>query len=456
MDPTRHYFMYMEKAMRANWSAPALSDYEGSIEYSCQELAQAMERLKQEFYALGIKPGDKLAIVGRNCSNWAVAYLAIAAFKGVVVTILPDWEAENIEILITHSDARVLFASHAVLNKIALSRMKHIEVAYSLEDLSIVKGKLPQPIPTPVLIAAQWHLPTDNIDDLALIHYADDDIAFPKGIMLTHRNISSNVMFGQDSIATGPNKSVLSLLPLSQMLGLVFDFLYPLAGGAHIYFVTKALSYDQLLIAFQKVQPYMFVTIPHLIEKIAYKLIIPRVKTVLRRILWRVPIVGHHRRKEAYNRLMRALGGKIEILIIGDGILDKRVEACLRQIRFPYTCGYGVAECGPLVGYEFPKQFAFGSVGKVVDRMEVSIDSPHYHRIPGEILVRGENVTLGYYRDMQLTNTIFTDDGWMRTGDTGTIDKEGNIFLKGKHTAPVVSVDEEDYFKPRAAAKVRR
>ena len=462
MDPTRHYFSYMQSAMRANWDAPALTDYEGTVSYTYHEMADAICALHAQFASLGLRSGDKMAIVGRNCANWAVAYLAIASYRGVVVTILPDWQAENIEILVTHSDAKVLFANEAVRAKVDPARMPNIEAAFALEDLTCQTSQTGQASPTlsysrtnppSPTTATKLTLPTDNMDELALIHYASDDIQFPRGIMLTHRNLSSNVMFGQDCIATGPNKRVLSLLPLSQMLGLVFDFLYPLAGGAHIYFVTHPLSYDQLLQAFQTVRPYMFVTIPRLIEKITHRLIMPKVKTVLRRILWRTPFIAHYRRREAYQTLMEALGGALEILIIGDGILDKRVEACLHQIGIPYTCGYGVAECGPLVGYEFPEQFAFGSVGKVVDRMEVSIDSTHYHHIPGEILVRGENVMLGYYRDMQLTNTVFTDDGWMRTGDTGTIDRDGNIYLKGKHTAPVISVEEEDdYFKPRAAA----
>ena len=456
MDPIIHYFSYMDKAIRSNWNAPALTDYKGAVSYTYGEMAQEIVRLKTFLASAGIQPGDKIAIVGRNCSHWALAYLAIAAYRGVAVTILPDWEASHIEVFLKHSDAKMLFASAAVSGRLNLKNLKAVKTVVTLDDWSVIQSPIsnlqlpPTNHQSPI---SDLEFPTKNLDDLALIHYATDDIEHPKGIMLTHSSISSNVMFGEESIPGGPEKNVLSLLPLSQMLGLVFDCLYPLAGGSHIWFVTKPLSTDQLYEAFGVVKPFMFFTIPHLVEKIVHRMTDPLFKTVADKILWWVPILCLKRRRQARKQLMQALGGQLDILVVGDGKLDRAIERRLKQMHFPYTCGYGIAECAPLLSYEYPKQFAFGSVGKVVDRMEIAIASKHYHRVPGEILVRGDNVMLGYYRDMQATNAVFTDDGWMRTGDIGVKDRQGNLYLVGKNTISMISVeDEEDYFNPRAAA----
>ena len=426
MDPIRSYFSYIDQAIRMNWTAPALSDYEGSLSYSYGQVAEQVVRFRHIFQEVGLCPGDHIAIVGRNAANWAIAYLAIAAYRGVAVTIMPDFAPDKITALLKHADCKALFVGPYVL-----PRLKPY-----LQDLSL-KAVWPfeeiKPADTVQISPDDLHLPMDNQDDLALINYIDDDITIPKGVMLTHRAISSNVMFGQSSISTGPDKHILSLLPLSQMLGFIFEFLYPLAGGAHIYFITKGLTHAQLIEAYQIVKPYMVVSIPHVVERIVHRTTDKDVKTVLRRILWRCPFVGLGRRRRAKQKLMEAFGGKLELLVIGTGKLDYKVEKRLAAMRFPYTCGHGIAECGPMISYEYPKQYRFGSVGKVVDRMEVHIDSPKPLSEPGEILVRGDNVMLGYYGNMNLTNAVLTDAGWMRTGDKGTMDRKGNLFLTGEH-----------------------
>ena len=426
MDPIRSYFSYIDQAIRAHWTAPALSDYEGSLSYSYGQVAEQVMQFGRLFSEAGLRPGDHIAIVGRNAANWAIAYLAIAAYRAVAVTIQPDFAPNKIAALLKHSDSKALFGDSYVLSRLKpYLKDLPLKVRWSFEDI--------KPNDTVTISQDELVLPTDNQDDLALINYIDDGVDIPKGVMLTHRAISSNVMFGQNSIPSGGDKHILALLPLSQMLGFIFEFLSPLAGGAHICFVTKSLSPAQLIEAYRVVQPYMVVTIPHVAESIVHRTTDRDVKTVLRRLIWSCPLIGLHRRRTVKRKLMEALGGKIEIMVIGAGKLDYKVEKRLADMHFPYTCGHGISECGPMISYEYPKQFRFGSVGKVVDRMEVRIDSPKPYSEPGEILVRGDNVMLGYYGNMNLTNAVLTDAGWMRTGDKGIIDRKGNLFLTGEH-----------------------
>ena len=390
MDPIRSYFSYIDQSVRAYWTAPALTNYDGSLSYSYGQVAEQAMRFQAVFREAGLCAGDHIAIVGRNSAQWAIAYLAIAAYRAVAVTILPDYEPDKIATLLRHSESKAVFVGPYVAPRLEpqLKELK-LQAVWKLEDM--------QPAETGDFKPEDFVVPQNNLDDLALINYIDDDIDIPKGVMLTHRSISSNVMFGQDSMPLGQGKTMLSLLPLSQMLGFIFEFLYPLAGGAHIYFITKALSSTQLIEAYRHVRPAMVVTIPHVAERIVHRTTDRDVKTVLRRILWRTPIVALHRRKAARKKLLDALGGKVELLVIGGGKLEPKVEKRLAQMHVPYTCGHGIAECGPMISYEFPRQFKFGSAGKAVDRMEVTIQSHKPRTEPGEILVRGDNIMLGFF-----------------------------------------------------------
>lgn len=452
----KHYMSYIQDVIRTNWDGDAVTDFQGTSGYTYGQLAEKVTWLDLLFERLGLHAGDKIAVCGRNSSNWGVAYLSIAAFRGVAVSILPDFTSESIHELVKHSDARLLFVGPWVKGRIDLDRMPEVETFVSLEDFSIMRSRievLPDEIdrmmrerypqgfrPTDV------HFPIDNMDDVALINYTSGSTGSPKGVMVTHKNLSSNVVFGQTEIPNDPSKRIVSMLPLAHMFGLMFEFLYQLAGGTHVYFITKSITPALLMKAFAEVKPYMILTVPLVIEKIFKKSIFPVIHKPLVNLLWNTPVVNKPIRRKVYNQLMKAFGGKLEILIIGGAALNKDVEHCLRQIHFPYTCGYGMTECAPLLCYANWKTYKEGSCGRVITRMELIVNSNNPHKEEGEVLVRGDGVMRGYYKNLQATDNIFTDDGWMRTGDIGIVDNQGNVFLRGRSKNMILGASGQNIY----------
>jgi len=452
----KHYLQFLQDTMWANWNEPALTDYEGNYNYTYGQLAERVRRMQLLFDALGILPGDKIAICGRNSSNWVVAYLSIAAARCVAVSILPDFTSESIHELVNHSEAKLMFVGPWVRGRIDLSAMPNVETFIAVEDLSIMQSH------TEVDMTAlnnqflklyphgysekDVHLPMDNMDEVALINYTSGSTGSPKGVMLTHKNLSTNVIYGQANIPNHPGLTYVSMLPLAHMFGLMFECLYQLAGGTHVYFVTRSLTPALMLKAFHDVQPYMILTVPLVIEKIFKKKIFPTIQKPIAKVAWYMPGISWLIRHKVYQALMQAFGGRLQFLIIGGAALNEDVERCLRQIHFPYTCGYGMTECAPLICYEVWNKYKFKSCGKVIDRTELKVDSENSRKVAGEILVRGEGVMRGYYKNLQATDNIFTDDGWMRTGDIGVIDRKGNVFLRGRSKNMILGASGQNIY----------
>lgn len=452
----KHYLQFIQDTMWANWNEPALTDYEGVYDYTYGDLAVQIRKLQLLFDALGVLPGDKIAICGRNSANWAVAYMSIAAARCVAVSILPEFTSESIHQLVNHSEAKVLFVGPWVKGRIDTNEMPNVESFIGIEDLKVmqskkqvneeeIEAKFATLYPNGYT-ARDVHMPTDNMDEVALINYTSGSTGSPKGVMLTHRNLSSNVVYAQANIPNHPGLTYVSMLPLAHMFGLMFECIYQLAGGTHVYFITKSLNPVLLLKAFQDVGPYMILTVPLVIEKIFKRKIFPTIQKPLIKALWFTPLVNIPIRKKVYRALMQAFGGKLQFLIIGGAALNEEVERCMRQIHFPYTCGYGMTECAPLLCYEHWSKYVFKSCGKVIDRCELRIDSDNPRKVPGEILVRGENVMRGYYKNIQATDNIFTDDGWMRTGDIGVLDRKGNLFLRGRSKNMILGASGQNIY----------
>lgn len=441
MKSTDHYFTLIQEVMKGNWDAPALTDYDGDHSYTYGQVAEQVARLELMFEHLGIGAGDKVSICGKNCSNWGLAFVAALAHRCVVVSILPDFTTESIHELVRHSDSKLLFVSPAIMKRLDAAQMSQLVSIVSLDDFSSIAGQAVSPDFIDTLMKERYpkgfsirdvHYPTENFDELALINYTSGSTGSPQGVMLTHRSLSANVVYGQTNIPNHPGQSIVSILPLAHMFGMMFELLYQMAGGTHINFITRNMTAPIMLKAFHDVQPYMILTVPLVIEKIFKKSIFPAIQKQPVKTLWNMPLINRPIRRKVYQKLMDAFGGKLEILIIGGAALNGDVEKCLKQIHFPYTCGYGMTECGPLVCYANWHTYAMKSCGRVVDHLELRVNSDNPYEKEGEILLRGSGVMLGYYKNQQATEEAFLDDGWMRTGDVGVIDHKGNVFLRGR------------------------
>lgn len=448
---TKHYLQYLTEVMDHQWNDLALSDYNENHEYTFGELAVEMLRLHVLFEQLGLKRGDKIALCGRNCANWAVAYLAIAAYEGVCVSILQDFTAEDITHLLEHSDSELLFVGPYVWKDLQNQTLPaNIKAALSLEDwrpLYERKGSKKEKA-VHVLTAEEWQEafeakypqaiePEDvyfsaDPEVLSLINYTSGSTGSPKGVMLNGRSLSNNVEIGMKILPVEPGQRLVSMLPLAHMFGQVCELLYPLCSGTHIYFLTKSPTPSILLKAMKEVQPYLVVTVPLVIEKIYKKNLDPTLSKWAIRTFWHMPPISSILHARVKSALKNAFGGKLRYFICGGASMNPVVEKCLMDIHFPLSIGYGMTECGPLIGGNPPKYFKARSGGVPVMNMEVKIDEPNQAGI-GEILVKGENVMLGYYKNPDATNAAFTPDGWLRTGDLGRLDRKQNIYIKGRN-----------------------
>ncbi len=441
---TKHYLNYLTEVMQHQWNDAALTDYNEDHEYTFGELAVEMLRMHLLFEQLGIKPGDKIALCGRNCANWAVAYLSIAAYEGVCVSILQDFTAEDIAHLLEHSDSEMLFVGPYVWKELQNQQMpSKIKAAVSLVDWSPLYVAKKQNMPTKKDIDALFAKkyphgiePEDiyfsaDPEKLSLINYTSGSTGSPKGVMLNGHSLSNNVEVGMKMLPVDPGQRLVSMLPLAHMFGQVCELLYPLSCGTHIYFLTKSPTPSILLKALNEVQPYLVVTVPLVIEKIYKTKLDPTLSKWAIRTFWHVPGIGDLLKSRVKSGLRNAFGGRLRYFICGGAAMNPVVEKCLMDIHFPLSIGYGMTECGPLIGGNPPKYFKARTGGVPVMGMDVKIDQPNEAGI-GEILVKGENVMLGYYKNPEATKAAFTEEGWLRTGDLGRLDKKKNIYIKGR------------------------
>jgi len=441
---TKHYLSYLQETMHSNWEGLAMTDLDGENRYTYAELAAAIAKLHVTWKETGIKPGDKIALAGRNCANWGLLFLAITSYKAVVVSILPDFTAEGIHSLVDHSEAVLLYVGPNVKKKIDTTQMKGLKATIFMDDMTIVdandafrkkfegaEAAFQKAYPNGVQLT-DVHYPTDNFDDLAVINYTSGSTGNPKGVMLTHLNLSGNVEFAHTRIPHKPGDTVLSMLPIAHMFGLMFEFLYQVCEGAQVYFLTQAPTPSVLMKAFAQVKPFMILTVPLVVEKIIRKGVMPKISSPAAKIMWKTPFLKNIIRGKVKEGLDKTFGGQLRYLIIGGAALNGEVEQVLHDIKFQYCVGYGMTECGPLISYEDWWDYAFHSCGKELPQCRVRIDSEDPTKKDGEIQVKGINVMKGYYKNEEATKAVFTEDGWMRTGDLGVLDKAGNIYIHGR------------------------
>lgn len=430
----------MENTLKRNWERPCVTNYGTGESYTYGDVAKMIARLHQLFKQLGIEPGSKIALCDKNNAHWGISFFAAFSYGAVVVPILSEFSIEQIQNIYNHSESSLIICGQKYAEGLKARILNMADFSMHDEPLSIDMSAFTD------LQPADVHFFRENPDDLALLSYTSGSTGHSKGVMLPYRSIWSNCHFADEVLDFRPGDHTLSILPLAHMYGFAYDFFFAFCIGCHIHFLTKTPSPHIVIKAFGDIKPVVVIVVPLILEKIVQKQIFPILRTRRIRALTAIPILKRVVYRQIRNKLYSALGGNFYECIIGGAAFNKEVENFLRQIRFPYTVGYGMTECGPIIGYEDWHLFAKGSCGKSAPRMEVKIDSPDPENIPGEILTKGTNTMLGYYKNEQETLETIDETGWLHTGDLGTIDKNGNIFIRGRKKTMLLGANGQNVY----------
>jgi len=437
------FITYVEESIKKNWNIEALSNYHEKG-YTYKEIAEIIVRHHIVFREYGIEEGDKIALVGRNSANWCAMYLAVVTYGAVVVPILPDFRPEDMQNIINHSDSRMLFIDEKLWESLEADRMKAIMCVVSLDTFELI---LSQSDKLSGIYASAKSLfskaypdfkPEDikfsGIDNekLAVISYTSGTTGFSKGVMIPHRSLAANIRYAQANMPLDPGDPVVSFLPLAHTYGCAFEFLFPFTYGCHITILTKTPSPQILIQAFKEIKPRLILSVPLVIEKVYKKQILTVITKPHMKILLKVPGINKVLHNKIREKLTVSFGGRFKEIVIGGAAFNADAEKFFKTIKLPFSIGYGMTECGPLISYDRWDTNRLGSCGKAVDTLEVKIDSPDPEKIVGEIILRGDNVMHGYYKNEAATKEVIDENGWMHTGDLGIIDKDGYIYIKGR------------------------
>ena len=437
----------IEKCIIDNWDLDALTDYKG-ITLQYHDVARKIEKLHIMFENSGVQRGDKIALCGRNSAHWAVAFLATLTYGAVAVPILHEFTPEQIHNIVNHSESKILFVGDIVGTQVDATKMPSLEGIINIPDYSLALSR------TDKLTYAREHLNElygrkfpkyfrrehvkyyheQRPDELALINYTSGTTGFSKGVMIPYRALWGNYDFAVHVLGKVINRGdrVISILPMAHMYGMAFEFIFEFLYGCHIYYLTRIPSPAIIAQAFAEVRPQIIIAVPLVIEKIIRKKVFPKIQSGKVRLLRNIPIINKKVEEKICDQVKQAFGGRFYEIIIGGAAFNQEVEQFLHRINFPYTVGYGATECAPIICYSDYQTFVPGSCGRAVIHMEVKIDSPDPANVPGEILARGTNVMLGYYKNEEATRQTIDNEGWYHTGDLGTMDAYGNVFIKGR------------------------
>ena len=452
------FLKYVEKSIRKNWEKQALTDYNGAT-YTYKDCARKIEKLHILFETAGIEKGDKIAICSRNMSSWGIAFFAALTYGAVVVPILSEFKADNIHHIVNHSEAKLLFVGDVVWENLDEKMMPNIEVIIRVEDYTLhfsrnerltearknLNALFGQKYPDR-FVPSNVEYRQEDEEELALINYTSGTTIASKGVMLPYRSLTSNLLFAIEKLGAKPDQKIVSMLPMAHMYGLMFEFVYEFCIGMHVFFLNRTPSPKIIAEAFANVKPDIIVTVPLVIEKIIQKQVFPAIDKPLIKLMLNMPIINDKIYKNIHDKVMNALGGKFKELIIGGAALNSDVERFLRKIGLPFTVGYGMTECGPIIAYSSWKEFVLTSCGHDVPRMELKIDSPDATSVVGEILTRGANTMLGYYKNQRATSATIDSDGWLHTGDLGLIDRQGNLYIKGRSKNMILGASGQNIY----------
>ena len=447
MEKIPSFNQLIQDSIVRNWDRDALTDYKGAtLQY--HDVARKIEKLHIMFESSGVEKGDKIALCGRNSSAWAAAFLAVLTYGAIAVPILHEFTPDQIHNIVNHSDAKLLFVGDVVATQVDPEKMPGLEGIIYIPDYSLVVSR------TEKLTYAREHLNEmfgikfpkyfrkehvhyyieENPDQIALINYTSGTTGFSKGVMVPYRALWSNFDFAMSVLPKEikAGDPIISILPLAHMYGMAFEFLFEVLSGCHIFFLTRIPSPAIIAEAFSRIKPAIIIAVPLIIEKIIRKKVFPKIQNNRMRMLLHMPVISKKVREKICEQVTQAFGGNFYEIIIGGAAFNKEVESFLHGIGFKYTVGYGATECAPIICYEDYKYFVPGSCGKAAKNMMVKIDSPDPENIPGEILAKGPNVMLGYYKNEEATRNTIDKDGWYHTGDLGTMDGDGNVYIKGR------------------------
>lgn len=460
------FIQLVEESIRANWDRDALTDYKGAtLQY--KDVARKIEKMHILFEHAGIRKGDKIALCGRNSANWTATFLGVVTYGAVAVPILHEFKADNVHHIVNHSEARMLFVGDQVWEMFNEAAMPNLEGIIELKNFDLVVSRSEK------LTYAREHLNEEfgkkypcrfraeqvsyrreEPEELAVINYTSGTTGYSKGVMLPYRSIISNIVHIDQKVGLKAGDSIVSMLPLGHIFGLVFDFLYGITKGAHLWFLTRMPSPKIIAESFAVIRPRVIACVPLIVEKIFKKNILPKVDNKLGKLLLNLPIISDKIKEQIRQQAMEVFGGNFIEIVIGGAPFNPEVEAFLRKINFPYTIAYGMTECAPLICHSRWDEILYTSRGKTVANMETKVISEDPERIPGELVCRGMNVMLGYYKNESATAQTIDKDGWLHTGDIAIKDADGNIFIKGRCKNMLLTASGQNIYPEEIEARL--
>lgn len=466
METTSSLIQLIEESIRKNWNLDAMTNYKGAtLQY--KDVARKIEKMHILFEHAGIKKGDKIVLCGRNSANWTATFLGVITYGAVAVPILHEFKADNVHNIVNHSEARMLFVGDQVWENFNEAAMPHLEGIIELKNFDLVVSRSQR------LTYAREHLNeefgkrypcrfrAENVsyrreepEELAVINYTSGTTGYSKGVMLPYRSIISNVVHIHKKVGLKPGDNVVSMLPLGHIFGLVFDFIYGVTVGAHLWFLTRMPSPKIIAESFAEIRPRVIACVPLIVEKIFKKNILPKVDNKLGKLLLKLPIVSDKIKEQIRTQAMEVFGGNFIEIVIGGAPFNPEVEAFLRKINFPYTIAYGMTEAAPLICHSRWDEIQYTSCGKTVSNMETKVLSSDPERIPGELVCRGMNVMLGYYKNEEATAQAIDCNGWLHTGDMAIKDAEGNIFIKGRCKNMLLTASGQNIYPEEIEARL--
>lgn len=466
MEIQNSFIELIEQSIRNNWNQDALTDYKG-ITLQYKDVARKIEKLHILFEHIGIKPGDKIALCGRNSANWTATFLGIITYGAVAVPILHEFKADNVHNIVNHSEARMLFVGDQVWENFNEAAMPHLDGIIELKnfdlvvsrskELSYIREHLNEEFGKRYpcrFRAEQVNYRRELPEELAVINYTSGTTGYSKGVMLPYRSILSNIIHIHDKVGLKPGDRIVSMLPLGHIFGLVFDFLYGMTVGAHLWFLTRMPSPKIIAESFAEIRPRVIACVPLIVEKIFKKNILPKVDNRMGKLLLKLPIISDRIKEQIRQQAMEVFGGNFIEIVVGGAPFNPEVEAFLRKINFPYTIAYGMTECAPLICHSRWDEILYTSCGKTVANMETHVLSSDPEKIPGELVCKGANVMLGYYKNEEATAQTIDKDGWLHTGDMAIKDKEGNIFIKGRCKNMLLTASGQNIYPEEIEARL--